>query len=86
MLEKIIDKEIEQGEITVHYTLYKSKIKELNRFVYSIATTTYYKASTESYIACDVTSEEDRAVEIFEIITNSFVTSCTLKDILEDIL
>lgn len=86
LFNEILKKEISSDGLTVRYSLYSSETIEGKPSTYSISTTTLYKGEAEHCIAYDITVDKLFAFEIFDYITKGFVTSCTLKDILEDIL
>lgn len=76
----------EMSGITVNYRLYCSRIDSENRDSYSVSVTSCFNNNTETVLAKDISSERERASEIFSLISENFVTPCTLFDILEDIL
>ena len=73
-------------EITLVYNLYRAEINYESRCAYAIEIISLLCGQSDYAVFSDITSEEKRAHEIFEIISSNFVTPCTLSEILEDIL
>ncbi len=72
------------GGVKTEYYLYENKVGE--RSSYSIRAVTIVDGCPDEAKFDDVTSIESVALELFGIITENTVTSCTLGDVLEDVL
>ncbi len=72
------------GGVDFEYYLYKNK--EGERLSYSIRAATVIDGCRDEARFDDVTSLESVALELFRIISENSVSSCTLGDVLEDII
>lgn len=75
----------EQG-VRVSYFLYESPFTIDDRHIYSITLETYTANGEDSVSACDVSRDKQTAQELLDLLADGMVTSCTLCEILEDIL
>lgn len=73
-------------DITICYHLYRSQIYSDSREAFGIEITCLYDGKRDHSYFDDITSNRERALEIFNILSDNLVTPCTLSDILEDIL
>ncbi len=72
------------GGVNTEYYLYENTVGE--RLSYSIRTVTITEGCRDEAQFDDVTSLESVALGLFGIISENSVTSCTLGDVLEDVL
>jgi len=72
--------------VYVTYTLFESVFQIDNQHIYSIRLETRSEHGTETVSACDICRNRTEAVRLFDLLTDGMVTSCTLYDILEDLL
>lgn len=75
----------EQG-IRVSYYLYESPFTIDDRYIYSITVETNTTDGKDRVSACDVSRDKQTAQQLLDLLSDGMVTSCTLCDILEDIL
>ncbi len=74
------------SDVHVTYTLYSSEFQIDERHIYSVELTTTSTDGTDTVAACDISRDHDNAMKLFMLLVNEVVTSCTLRDVLEDIL
>ncbi len=72
------------GGVNLEYYLYENKVGE--RSSYSIRAVTVVEGCRDEVQFDDVTSLESVALELFGIISENSVSSCTLGDVLEDVI
>lgn len=82
LLIKKEKREIEN--LKIEYLLYSKTCTNVT--LYSIEIITDSGAECESETAEGITEEYDKAEEIFNVLVNGNVTSCTLYEIIEDML
>ena len=73
-------------DINVTYSLFESVFQIDRQHIYSIRLETRSEHGTETVSACDVCRNRTEAVRLFGLLADGMVTSCTLYDILEDLL
>ncbi len=72
--------------ISLQYYILKGWIPEENRIMYGIEIEMQGAGQKESSYYLDVTSIENRAMEILALLAKYTVTPVTLRDVLEDLL
>lgn len=70
--------------VSVTYTLFENAEPSSSQFIYSIRLDTVSDHGTESVIACDICRNRSKAEDLFCLLADGTVTSCTLFEILED--
>ena len=79
-------REYREGSVKITYTLFESLSRTDGRFIYSV----HLKTCTENYRDCaaarDISRNRTDASEIFRVLADAAVTSCTLYDVLEELL
>jgi len=73
-------------EITICYYLYRSQIYPDSREAFGIEITSLFDGKCDRSYFDEITSARERALELFNILSDNFVTPCTLSEILEDML
>lgn len=72
--------------VYVTYTLFESAFQIDNQHIYSIRLETRSNHGTDTASACDICRDPSEAVRLLDLLADGTVTSCTLYEILEDIL
>lgn len=72
--------------VSVTYTLFESDFQIDHRNIYSIRLVTCSEQGTHAVSACDICRERAEALRLLDLLADGMVTSCTLFDILDDIL
>ncbi len=79
-------RERSEGNVNVTYMLFESPFQIDGRHIYSIAVETHSDCGDDTVSVCDVSRNKEEAMKLLDILVNGMVTSCTLYEILEDIL
>ena len=79
-------RERREGNVKVRYILFESEFRIDGNAVYSITLETHSEYGTSTASACDISRNKTDALNLFRLLADGLVTSCTLRDILEDIL
>lgn len=82
----ILEREEKILVFTVNYKLYESEAQHGKRKIYSICAEKISEDECEKSVIYDISRMKKKAVKIFEVISSSEVTPCTLKDVIENIL
>lgn len=72
--------------VTVNYVLFESSDDAGGQHIYSVQLDTRSEYGRELASACDISRNRDSAVKLFHVLADAMVTSCTLYEVLEDLL
>lgn len=72
--------------VTVKYSLFESLLPADGRYVYSVQLETCSAAGRDCAAAYDISRNRSDALNLFHTLAEAAVTSCTLYDVLEDLL
>ena len=79
-------REYREGGVEISYTLFESLSRTDGRFIYSVCLETCTENRRDCAEARDISRNRNDASEIFRILADAAVTSCTLYDVLEELL
>ena len=79
-------REYREGGVVISYTLFESLSRTDGRFIYSVSLETCTENHRDCAEARDISRNRNDASEIFRILADAAVTSCTLYDVLEELL
>ena len=79
-------REYREGSVKITYTLFESLSRTDGRFIYSVCLETCAENRRDCAEARDISRNRNDASEIFRILADAAVTSCTLYDVLEELL
>ena len=79
-------RECRETTISVNYTLFEFLHTDNDTALYSIAVTTRSENGEETVSAYDISRNRETAVRLFHLLADHLVTSCTLYEVLEDLL
>ena len=72
--------------VTVKYSLFESLLQIDGRYVYSVQLETCSESGRDCRTAYDISRNRSDALNLFHKLADGAVTSCTLYDVLEDLL
>ncbi len=76
----------QENGIEVIYMLFESAVQIDGKYIYSISVDTVTECKTDIATAYDISRNRADAQKIYECLVDGFVTSCTLYDVLEELL
>ena len=85
-LELIKSEKRTTDAINLEYYLYRAYLEAEQRDSYVIEVQSFFCGKRDDAVAHDISSLKYKAEELFTIISENFVTPCTLLAVLEDIL
>lgn len=82
----IICKECSLSGVSVKYTLFESLFQIDGQHIYSVQLETSSEYGRDCTAACDISRNRSEAMNLFRKLADAVVTSCTLYEVLEDLL
>ncbi len=79
-------REYRESGVEICYKLFESLSRTDGRYIYSVHLETCTENSRDCAAAWDISRNRTDASEIFRILADAAVTSCTLYDVLEELL